>query len=757
MFCSGDHRNANAYHQRVKKRRAAALDEMTQSKELEGIVSALIYQNEENGYTILRLEVKEEEITVVGTMPDVAPGEYLTIQGRWMRHATYGQQFRAEIVERRLPEGAKEIYHYLASGAVKGIGKVTAQQLVEAFGEDTFHILEEHPEELVKLRGISPKRAKRISEAFRQQMGMRRLMEFLGTHQMPLELAVPLHRAYGDVALEVVRSSPYVLADAEFGVVFSKVDALALELGVGPEEPQRLQAGLLFELTHNLSNGHTFLPRHKLLEATGLLLDCGGEALEESLNTLQRRGEVERERVAGQDAIYLPALHEAESFVADRIGAMSQVELDPPEELERLLRQIQQEQEITYAPQQREAVELVASRQIMLLTGGPGTGKTTCLKGVLSLFEAMGLETALAAPTGRAAKRLGELCGTEASTIHRLLETGFDSHTGKLVFTHDAYDPLPVDAVIVDETSMVDMVLMSALLNALSGTCRLVLVGDPDQLPSVGPGNLFSDLIRSQVVPTVRLTEIFRQAAQSTIVRNAHMVNHGEIPNLRQNDNDFFFMIRRDAQSTLDTVVDLCCRRLPERMGIPADQIQVLSPTRRRGTGTKSLNQALQEALNPPAQGKGERRFGDWIFRMGDRVMQVKNNYDILWREEGGTRSGMGVFNGDIGIIRSIDREVIQVDFDGKLAEYTPDMLGELEPAFAVTVHKAQGSEYRAVILAALDGAPMLMTRGILYTAITRARNLFIIVGDDNAVVQMIHNDRQTRRYSGLRSRLAKE
>ena len=733
---------------------AVFLEELTTQNKLEGIVSAIIYQNEENGYTILRLDVKEEEITVVGTMPDATPGEYLTIQGRWIRHPTYGPQFKAEVVERRLPEGTKEIYHYLSSGAIKGVGKATARQLIEEFGDEALSVIEEHPEQLEKIRGISPKRARQISESFRQQMGMRRLMDFLGEHRMPLELALPLRRAYGDVALEVVKATPYILANREFGLEFSQVDALALELGVGAEDAQRLEAGLCFELEHNLNNGHTFLPWNKLIEATSILLDCGGEILEGALEHLQRRGEVERERIAGQDAVYLPQLYDAETFVAYRIGEMSRQELLPPDGLERLLKKIQYRHGISYAPQQKQAVEMAARCQVMLLTGGPGTGKTTCLKGVLALFEAMGLETALAAPTGRAAKRLGELCDTEASTIHRLLETGFDPGSGNLVFTHDANNPLEVDAVIVDETSMVDIVLMSALLSALPGDCRLVLVGDPDQLPSVGPGNLFSDLIRSEIVPTVRLTEIFRQAAESAIVRNAHMVNHGEIPPLRQNDNDFFFMVRRDAQSTLDTVVDLCRRRLPERMGIPTDQIQVLSPTRRRGTGTKSLNQALQQALNPPLEHKGERRFGDWIFRAGDRVMQVKNNYDILWREEGGLRSGMGMFNGDIGVIRSVDREVITVDFDGKIVEYSPDMLGELEPAFAVTVHKAQGSEYRAVILAALDGAPMLMTRGVLYTAITRARDLFIVVGDDGAVTQMIYNDRQTRRYSGLRARL---
>jgi exodeoxyribonuclease V alpha subunit len=560
------------------------------------------------------------------------------------------------------------------------------------------------------------------------------------------------------VALEVVKANPYLLVNEEFEVEFSQADALALSLGVGQSDPLRLEAGLLFELAHNnYSNGHTFLPRRKLVEATSVLLEVSGELLEDCLETLIRRGEADCERVASQEAVYLPALYEAETYIAQRILEMSRAELLPPEGLDKLVRRIEREQGLSYALQQREAVELAAGRQVMLLTGGPGTGKTTCLRGVLSLFEMMGLDTALAAPTGRAAKRLGELCNTEASTIHRLLETGFDPHTGKLVFTRNSYDPLKADAVIVDETSMVDVPLMAALLDALGDDCRLVLVGDPDQLPSVGPGALFADLIRSGAVPTVRLTEIFRQAAQSAIIRNAHLINRGQVPDLRRNEGDFFCLARRDPAEVLDTIVDLCRRRLPERMGIPADQIQVLSPTRRRGTGTKALNQVLQAALNPPLEGKGERRFGDWVFRAGDRVMQVRNNYDILWREEGGTDSGMGMFNGDIGVIRSIEKEIITVDFDGKVVEYAPDMLGELEPAFAVTVHKAQGSEYRAVILAALEGAPFLMTRGVLYTAVTRARELFIVVGDPAAVAGMVNNNRQTRRYSGLRARLAEE
>lgn len=724
---------------------------------LEGSVSSIIFQNQENGYTILRLDASGEETTVVGEMPGVSPGEYLTVRGGWVRHAIYGAQFKAEAVERRLPQGLKEVFHYLSSGSVKGVGKATARLLLEEFGEDALRVIEEEPEKLTRIRGVSPKRARQIGHAFRAQMGMRRLVEFLAERQLPTTLAAALYRAYGNVALEVVRANPYVLVGEEFAVDFSDADRVALSLGVGADDPQRLEAGLLFELSHNLGNGHSFLPRGKLRQATAALLDVPEEALEDCLDALDRRSEVVCDQIAGEDAVYLPALYQAECLIARRMDELRRRELLPPENLDKLLRRIQGEQGIRYNQQQREAVAMAARRQVMLLTGGPGTGKTTCLRGVLALFDAMGLVTALAAPTGRAAKRLGELCGAEGSTIHRLLEAGYEPHSGRLVFAKGEDDPLKADAVIVDETSMVDVPLMAALLSALRSECRLILVGDPDQLPSVGPGSLFSDLIRSHAAPAVRLTEIFRQAARSAIIRNAHLVNRGQLPDLKRNDNDFFFLTRRDPELALETIVDLCQRRLPERLGIPVDQIQVLSPTRRRRTGTKSLNQALQAALNPPSEGKGERRFGDWVFREGDRVMQVKNNYDVLWRQAEGVCSGMGVFNGDIGRVVAIDREVITVDFEGRLVEYTPDMLGELEPAYAVTVHKSQGSEYRAVILAALDGAPMLMTRGVLYTAITRAKSLFIAVGDEAAAARMVANNRQTRRYSGLRARLAGE
>ena len=724
---------------------------------IEGTVESVIYQNQENGYTVLRLDGGEgQTLTVVGCMPGVAPGEGIAVEGTWTRHASYGEQFKAEAVERRTPAGTKAIFDYLSSGAVKGIGAATARRMVEEFGEETLTVLEEHPERLTQIRGITRKKALAMGENFRLQMGMRRLLEFLGEHEVPLQLAMPLYRKYGDRALEIIRGNPYLLVDGELGVEFSTADKLALSMGMEGDDPQRIEAGLLFELAHNLDNGHTFLPRRKLLPATAQLIELEGEteALEDALEALLERGEVIQETVANEEAVYLHDLYEAEQYVAFRLSEMARGEQVPPAGLDGLIDRIQAEQGIVYAPQQRQAVELAAASQVMLLTGGPGTGKTTSLRGVLALFEQLGLETALAAPTGRAAKRLGELCGMEAATIHRLLETQYDPHSGRLVFAHDEDEPLKADAVIVDETSMVDITLMYGLLRALRPECRLILVGDPDQLPSVGPGNLFSDLIRSGVVPMVRLTEIFRQAAESAIIRNAHGVNRGELPDLRDNKHDFFFLRRKDPARAAETIVELVQTRLPQNMGIPPEQIQVLSPTRKRVTGTAALNRAIQEAVNPPAPDRPERRFGEYVFRQGDRVMQVRNNYDVIWKD--GLTTGMGVFNGDIGRIVEVDNrsELITVDFEGRLVEYTPDMLGELEPAYAITVHKAQGSEYRAVILSVSDGAPVLLTRGVLYTAITRARELLILVGDEDVVARMTANDRQQRRYSGLRWRL---
>ena len=541
--------------------------------------------------------------------------------------------------------------------------------------------------------------------------------------------------------------------EADFGAV----DRFAIELGTAAEDPKRIEAGLIFELRYNQSAGHVFLPVEKLTQATATLLSIPPEPVQDGL---QRLFDLERavpDYLANIDVAYLPELYEAEIYVARRLQTMAAVRLPVPPNLGDMVDAVQKTGRIAYSPQQEQAVRAAVGNRLMIVTGGPGTGKTTILRGILALYAQLQLTALLAAPTGRAAKRLQEVTGQEASTIHRLLESQLDPATGQLIFTRDEDHPLQAHAVIVDETSMVDITLMRALLCALRDDCRLILVGDADQLPSVGPGNLFSDLIRSRAVPMVRLTEIFRQAAESAIIRSAHGVNRGELPDLRDNKGDFFFLRRKEPQRAAETIVELVRTRLPKNMGIPPEQIQVLSPTRRRQAGTAALNRAIQAAVNPPGEGKPERRFGESIFREGDRVMQVRNNYDVMWREKNGLSSGMGVFNGDIGRVETVDNrsETITVDFEGRVVEYTPDMLGELESAYAITVHKAQGSEYRAVILAACDGAPMLLTRGVLYTAITRARELLIIVGDEEVVARMTANDRQQRRYSGLRWRLA--
>ncbi len=723
---------------------------------MEGVVTVIVFRNKDNGWTVLRMDVKGEEIAVLGSMPGVSPGEYLTVQGHWTRHPTYGQQLKAESVTRKLPKEQKDILLYLSSGAVTGVGRTLARQLVDAYGEKVLDVLEQEPERLAELKGISRSKAEAIGSSFREQLWMRRLTEFLSEHDLPMDLAVKLRRNCGDAALDLVKTNPWMLTREEYGVRFADADRIALSLGLEETDSRRLEAALLFELSRGTEKGHVFLPRWKLLEgAAKLLRGTSPEDLSPVLDSLQSRGEVFREDIGNEDAVYLPDLYAAEMTVARRILEMAGTELTPPAALEQVINLIQEAQGIVYAPQQREAVEIAARSQVMILTGGPGTGKTTCTRGVLALYDALGLETALAAPTGRAAKRLGELCQADASTIHRLLEPSYDPKTDSLTFAHNIYDPLPFDAVIVDETSMVDIPLMAALLDALPGDCRLLLVGDPDQLPSVGPGSLFSDLIRSGAVPTVRLTEIFRQAARSCIVQTAHQVNRGEMPDLQPpEDSDFRFIQQQTPRGVLDTIVDLCLHQLPEKMHIPPDQIQVLSPTRLRETGTSALNQMLQTALNPPDRKKPERRYGTWLYRKGDRVMQVHNNYTIPWREPDSGSSGMGIFNGEIGTIRSVTPEGITVDFDGKLASYGPELLNELEAAYAITVHKAQGSEYRAVILAAYDSNPFLMTRGVLYTAITRARELLVIVGTPQRIGQMVSNSRQDRRYSGLYWRL---
>ena len=722
----------------------------------EGTVHSVIFQNAENGYTVLRLLTEEGEIvTVVGCIPCVAPGEHLTVTGTWETHPQHGEQLRAEELERSLPEEEDEILAYLSSGICKGVGPATARSIVERFGLDTLDILETEPERLQMIRGITAKKAMEIGAMFRQHMGLRRLMEVLSRYQLPPVLAIRLRQQYGYGALEMVRRNPYLLSDDVCGVDFSVTDTMALSMGFAEDCGERLRAAVTFELTFNENNGHVFLPRDKLLSATCQLLDCGLEHVEAALDALTEQHAVVIEHIANVQAVYLRRLWEAESSACARLLALLDMDADQSRYAERTVAEIEREQGITYAPMQRQAVALAAKAGVMLLTGGPGTGKTTTVRGIVALFQKMGLSIVLAAPTGRAAKRMSELTGMEAQTIHRLLGTTWNETAHQVTFQKTEKEPLEAEAVIVDEMSMVDVALFSALLRALRPGTRLVLVGDADQLPSVGAGNVFSDLIRSRKIETVFLREVFRQAERSAIIRNAHRVNLGQSPELSGNQGDFFFLCRRDAQRAVSTVLELCRTRLPDNMHIPAEQIQVLTPTRKGPCGTVNLNRLLQDALNPKAPGKRELTWGERVFRVGDRIMQTRNDYDVMWEKDDGT-VGTGLFNGDVGRIADIDAggEWLALDFDGRKALYSVEMLSEIDLAYAQTVHKAQGSEYRCVVLAAMPAASGLMVRGVLYTALTRARELLVIVGDDAAIRSMAANDKRQKRYSGLKWRL---
>ena len=724
---------------------------------LQGAISAVVYQNYENGYSVLRLNVGGGQmVTVVGTIPLPAVGERLMVTGRWSNHASYGRQFEAEFLERLMPQSAMEILSYLSSRVVKGIGPRSAARIVEHFGDQTLMIMEREPERLAEVSGISEKRAKAIGEEFKLQVGMRQLMEFFAIHHLPAELAVRTYKLYGDSTIELLYDDPYLLMDEGLEAPFGAVDRFAIELGVAGDDPRRVEAGILFELTYNLSAGHSFLPWDKLVPATSQLLSVDPETVGAAVQRLLEAGRLVQDKLAGIAVVYLPELYEAEINCTQTLLSFAKRAFPEPHNLEGMIRNVAKKSGIAYSREQTAAIREAAVSGLLLVTGGPGTGKTTILNGILELLGQMQLRCLLAAPTGRAAKRLTEVTGEEACTIHRLLEATIEPATGKMYFVRDEDNPLKADVVIVDEMSMVDVQLLHSLLRAVPAGKRLILVGDPDQLPPVGPGFPFSDMLRSGRLPTVRLTEIFRQAQESLIVMNAHRVNRGEMPELKSVSSDFFFMRRQSEEAVASLIRDLCTTRLPKNMGIPSDQIQVLSPTRKGGVGTMSLNKMLQAALNPADPGKKERAFGEFVFREGDRIMQIRNNYDIMWKKSDGSAVGTGIFNGDVGVITQIDSatETITILFDDRIAEYDFTQLNELEPAYAMTVHKSQGSEYRCVILTAWNGSPYLLSRSILYTAITRARELLIIVGREETVAVMTENAKKNRRYSGLKLRL---
>lgn len=726
---------------------------------IRGTITTVIYQNNDNGYAVLRLKSEEYgEITVVGTIPAPTAGERLMITGHWTAHSSYGKQFEADFLERLLPDTKEEILDYLSSRAVKGIGPKTAQKIVARFGEDSLRILDASPERLAEISGISLAKAKEMGKNYRNQVGIRRLIEFLTANHLSAELAVRTYKLFGDNSMEILQDNPYVLTQPEIAGNFGATDALGIKLGISPEDPRRIEAGLLWLLRSSRDNGHCFLPWEKLAFAGCNLLGIDRNVIVAELEQMHVLGILCIEEIWNAKAVYLPEYLEAEEYISHRLLKMARAPINTLSDPDKLLDSVEKTNGIRYACLQQKAIICAGERKLMILTGGPGTGKTTTLAGIIVLSRLLKRKTLLAAPTGRAAKRLSDLTGCEASTIHRLLEAQISPKTGEMFFAKDEENLLQCDTLIVDEMSMVDLPLMESLLRALPGKANLVLVGDPDQLPSVGPGKVFEDLIACERIPIISLKEIFRQAQESLIVTNAHCVNHGQLPVLHRKDGDFFFMRRKDPRELLQTVTELCATRLPKYGNLSHADIQVISPGRKGDTGTLNLNRVLQAALNPPMSGVKELRSGERVFREKDRVMQIRNNYDLGWRRDDGVE-GLGVFNGDCGIIVKIDhkQEQLLIRFDDRLVYYDTELLSDLELAYAITAHKSQGCEYKAVVYVAYDAAPPLLTRGVLYTAITRAKDLMVIVGKENIIADMTVNHRKNDRYCGLQYRLQQE
>lgn len=725
---------------------------------IEGSVEKIIYQNEENGYTVCEIFTPSDEIfTLVGNMPYLSEGETVSALGSWVNHATFGKQFKVEFYEKQLPATETAILKYLASGAVRGIGKVTARRIVSQFGADSFEVIEHNPQWLSEIPGISPKKAEQISASFAAQFGMRNVMMFCREYFGPTT-AVRIYKKWGNGAVERIKQNPYILCGEIYGVGFEKADAIAKDLGIKKNAPERIAMGLKYVLMHNAaSNGHSFLPLDKLCAVAKRLLSCEMNEIEDEAAALETRGEIVCVRHEGMKCAYLRDYYEAEKYTAEKLCALDRAGKNLGEDnVLSLISMVERESNMEYAVLQKRAICQAASNGVFILTGGPGTGKTTVVRAIIRVFDAMGLRIALAAPTGRAAKRMSQSAGEEAKTVHRLLEMEYGAED-KLRFRKNEKDQLEDDVIIIDEASMLDLMLTDALLKAIKPGARLILIGDVNQLPPVGAGHVFDDIIKSDRFATVELTHIFRQAQESLIVTNAHAVNHGEYMNLESKSGDFFFLPRQEDAQTAATIAELCKKRLPKSYGLTVfDGIQVITPSRKGDAGTEMLNSALQSVINPPARGKAEKKVRDFTLREGDKVMQIKNNYDIEWNKNG--TQGFGIFNGDIGVIKKIDlsEELITVDFEDKICEYDYTMLDELELAYAITVHKSQGSEYPIVIMPLYRYTPKLLTRNLLYTAITRAQSIVILVGNGEVAKAMVDNNRQTKRYTGLRYALEK-
>lgn len=732
-----------------------------------GYIDHIIFRNEDNGYTVMVLKgVKDEdELTCVGTFPVITQGASIEAEGSFIQHPVYGKQFQAVRLTEKMPEDAMAMERYLGSGAIKGIGAALAGRIVRHFGADTLRIVEEEPERLAEIKGISEKKAHEIAIQIAEKSEMRKVMMFLQKYGISLNLGAKIYQKYGDSVYSVLQENPYRLADDISGVGFKIADEIAYRIGIHTDSDYRIKSGLAYTLLQAGGEGHVYLPREELFRRAEQLLGVDASYMEKHLVDLSMERKIIQKEENGQVFVYPAQYYYLELNTA---RMLRELDIDCPEDEERVERrisQIQKETGTVLDEMQKKAVKEAAGHGLLVLTGGPGTGKTTTINAIIRFFESEGAELRLAAPTGRAAKRMTEATGYEAQTIHRMLElTGMpeDDREGQPVhFERNAENPLEADVIIIDEMSMVDIHLMHSLLMAVTAGTRLILVGDENQLPSVGPGNVLRDIIRSGQFPVVELTKIFRQASESDIVVNAHKINRGEQVEINNKSRDFFFLKRYDADIIIRVVIALIQEKLPKYVEAKPFEIQVLTPMRKGLLGVERLNQILQRYLNPPDPSKKEKEIGQGLFREGDKVMQIRNNYQLEWEVRGKygipVDKGVGVFNGDTGIIRTINEfaELAEVEFeDGRYAQYTFKQLDELELAYAVTIHKSQGSEYPAVIIPILSGPRMLMNRNLLYTAVTRARKCVTVVGSEETFREMINNEKQQRRYSSLDKRI---
>lgn len=727
------------------------------SVELSGSVEDVIYKNADNGYTVINLGCDEGLIAVVGNLGDVNEGERLSLRGGWITSPKYGRQFKAAMCERSMPETESEISAYLGSGVIKGLGPAIAKKIVKQFGTEALDIIDNDCMQLTVIKGITSDKALYISNEYHKITGVNEVIKFLGEYNFGPAHAISVWSAFEHDSIKQIKTNPYILCTSGIDIDFRSVDRMAADLGFDAENSDRVRAGIVYVLHENANAGHTCLPTEKLRESVCDNLGIERRQFESCLDDCEEKDWVVRITLGKREFVYLPEYYLAETYIAKKLAFMLRTSAQYEKDYSNEIRGVEFSENIQYEDLQRAAISACLTGSVFILTGGPGTGKTTTLNGVIKILKAQKKRILLCAPTGRAAKRMSDLTGEPARTIHRLLEVDFTAK-GELKFKRNETNPLPADVVIADEMSMVDALLMCSLVRAIKPTSKFIMVGDSNQLPSVGAGNVLKDLIASHYIPSVELKEIFRQAAQSLIVTNAHRIVNGEFPVLDDRQNDFFFMNKSLESDIAELVIQLAKQRLPDTYGFsPIDDIQVLCPTKMGMAGTKELNKQLQSALNPPSQNKAELKFFDVIFRTGDKVMQTKNDYDVLWTKN--NEKGSGIFNGDIGIIRSVDRfsQNVTIDFEGRVAIYTSEMLRRLEHAYAITIHKSQGSEYDAVIIPITAFTHNLLYRNLLYTGVTRAKKMIIVIGTKELVKTMVDNNRKMLRYSLLRPLLEKE